>query len=123
MSLPSFIYQCALKYTDNKLQTFQDKDLILLKENNIRGGISSVMVDRHVKSDENKKTLYMDATILYVHEMSQMLSSDEIKFEKDICLKEVLDTPDDNEKGYSFEVGLKYPDDKKRKNKKFSICF
>ena len=48
VSLPGFTYQCALKYTDIKLQTLQDKDLILLIENIIRGGISSVMGDRYV---------------------------------------------------------------------------
>ena len=58
VSLPGYTYQCALNYTDIKLQTLQDKDLILLLENNIRGGISSVMGDRYVKSDENKKTVY-----------------------------------------------------------------
>ena len=29
--------------------------MILLLENNIRGGISSVMGDRYIRSDENKK--------------------------------------------------------------------
>ena len=53
-----------MKYTDIKLQTLQDKDLILLQENNIRGGNSSVMRDRYVKSDEKKKILYADATNL-----------------------------------------------------------
>ena len=57
VSLPGYTYQSALKYTDIKLQTIQDKDLILLIENSIRGGISSVMGDRYVKSDENKKIL------------------------------------------------------------------
>ena len=51
VSLPSYTYQCVLKYTDIKLQTLQDKDLNLLIENNILGGISSVMGDRYVKSD------------------------------------------------------------------------
>ena len=64
ISLPSYTYQCALKYTDFKLQTLQDKDLILLMEKNIRGGISSVMGDRYVESDENKKITFMDATNL-----------------------------------------------------------
>ena len=82
VSLPGYTYQCALKYTDIKLQTLQDKDLILTLENNIRGGISSVMGDRYVKSDDNKKIIYMDATILYGHSMSQMLPYDEIKIEK-----------------------------------------
>ena len=53
--LPGYTYHCALKYTDIILQTLQDKDLILLIENNIRGGISSVMGDRYVKSVEKKK--------------------------------------------------------------------
>ena len=77
ISLPGYTYQCALKYTDIILQTLQDKDLILLIEKNIRVGISSVMGDRYVKSDENKKIKYKDATNLYDHSMSQILSYDE----------------------------------------------
>ena len=65
VSLPGYTYQCALKYTDIKLQTLQDKDLILLIENNIRGGISSVMGDRYMQSDENKKIIYVNANNLY----------------------------------------------------------
>ena len=57
VSLPGYTYQCALKYTDIKLQTLQDEDLILLIENNIRGCISSVMGDRYVKADEKKRIL------------------------------------------------------------------
>ena len=56
VNLPSYTNHCALKHTDIKLQTLQDKDLILLMENNIRGGKSSVMGDKYMKSDENKKT-------------------------------------------------------------------
>ena len=122
VSLPIYTYQCALKYTDIKLQTLQDKDLILLIESNIRGGISSVMGDRYVKSDENNKILYMDATNLYGHSMSQMLPYDEIKFEKDICLEKILNTPDDNDIGYFLEVDLIYPDNIKEKTKYFPFC-
>ena len=82
MSLPGYTYQGTLKYTDIKLQTLQDKDLMLLIENNIRGGIGSVMGDRYVKSDENKKIIYIVATNLYGHSMSRMLPYDEIKMEK-----------------------------------------
>ena len=122
VSLPGYTYQCALKYTDIKLQTLQDKDLILLIENNIRGGISSVMGDRYVKSDEDNSILYIDATNLYGHSMSQFLPYDEIKFEKDICLEEILNTPDDSEIGYFLEVNLKYPDNIKQKTKYFPFC-
>ena len=120
--LPSYTYQCALNYTNKKLQTLQDKDMILLKEDNIRGGISSVMCDRYVKSDENKKILYLDVTNLYGHSMSKMLPYDEMKFEKDICLEELLNTPGDNEIGYFIEVDLKCPDNIKEKTKNFSFC-
>ena len=51
----------------------------MLIEKNIRGGISSVMGDRYVKSDEHKKILYIDATNLYGHSMSQMLPYDDIE--------------------------------------------
>ena len=80
--------------------------MILLIENNIRGGISSVMGDRYVKSEENKKILYMDATNLYGHSMYQMLPYDEIEMwhgHSDLYmnwLEETLDTPGDNEIGY-----------------------
>ena len=53
VSLPGYTWQCGLKYTGINLQTLQDKDMNLLLENNLRGGVSSVMGDRYVKSDEN----------------------------------------------------------------------
>ena len=128
VSLPGFTYQCALKYTDIKLQTLQDKDLILLIENNIRGGISSVMGDRYVKSDQDKKILYADATNLYGHSMSQFLPYDEIemwhghpdKYWRWLDL--ILNTPDDSEIGYFLEVDLKYTDNIKQKTKYFPFC-
>ena len=128
VSLPGYTYRCALKYTDIKLQTLQDKDLIMLIVNNIRGGIGSVMGDRYVKSDENIKIIYMDATKLYGHSMSQKLPYDKIEMwhgHPDIymnCLEEIIITPDDNEIGYFLEVDLNYPDNIKEKTKIFSFC-
>ena len=59
VSLPGFTWLCGLKNTDKKLQTLQDEEIILISENNIRVGVSSVLGDRYVKSDGNKKILYM----------------------------------------------------------------
>ena len=128
VSLPGYTYQCALKYTNIKLQTLQDKDLILLIEINIRGGISSVMGIRYVKSDENNKIIYADATNLYGHSMSQFLPYDEIemwhghpdKFWR--WLDIILNTSDDADIGYFLEVDLKYPDNIKQKTKYFPFC-
>ena len=128
VSLPGYTYQCALKNTNIKLQTLQDKDLTLLKENNIRGGISSVMGDRYIKSDENNKVIYADATNLYGHSMSQFLPYDEIemwhgdpnKYWR--WLDIILNTPDDADFCYFLEVDLKYPDDIKQRTKYFPFC-
>ena len=95
--MPGYTWECGLKYTDIKLQTLQDKDMILLLENNIRGGISSVMGDRYVKSNENKKILYIDANNLYGWAMSQYLPYDDIKFDNNIKLEDILNTPDDSQ--------------------------
>ena len=80
------------------------------------------MGDRYVKSDENNKIIYADANNLYGHSMSQMLPYDKIKFEKDICLEEILNTPDNSEIGYFVEVDLKYPHNIKEKTKYFPFC-
>ena len=75
-----------MKLTNIKLDFIKDtqsasgKDLLLLLENNIRGGISSVMNDRYIESDENTKLLYIDANNLYGWAMSQYLPTGE--FEK-----------------------------------------
>ena len=39
VSLPGYTWECGLKHTNIKLQTLQDLNMILLIENNIRGGI------------------------------------------------------------------------------------
>ena len=122
VSLPGYTWLCGLKYTGINLQTLQDKDMILLLENNIRGGISSVMGDRYIKSDENKKILYIDANNLYGHSMSQYLPYDEIKFDNNITLEDIINTPDDSDIGYFVEVDLKYPDNIKQKTKNFPFA-
>ena len=57
MSLPGYTWQCCSNYTGINIKTLQDKDLLSKLENNIRGGVSSVMEDRYVKSHENKKII------------------------------------------------------------------
>ena len=56
--------------------------MILLIENVIGGGISSVVGNRYVFSHENIKILYIVANNLYGHSMSQPLPYDEIKFDR-----------------------------------------
>ena len=88
--------------------------MTLLLENNIRGGICSVMGDRHAKSDGNKKTLYIDAEIFCGHAKSQPLPYDEIETWRSHAedymakLEETLKTPHYSDIGYFLEVDIKY---------------
>ena len=128
VNLLCYTRQCGLKYTGINLQTLQVKDLILTLEKNIRGWISSVMGDRYVKSDENKKILYIDATNLYGHSMFQPLPYDEIEMWHDhpdlymYKLEEILNTSDDSEIGYFVEADWRHPDSIKQKTKIFPFA-
>ena len=42
--------------------------------------------------------------------MSEYLPYDEIEFDRNVELEEILNTPDDSDIGYFIEVNLKYPD-------------
>ena len=86
------------------------------------------MGDCYVKSDENKKIIYMDATNIYGHTMIQTLPYDEIEMwhgHPDLYmykLQEILHSPDDSDTGYFIEVDLSYPDNIKEKTKNFPFC-
>ena len=78
-SLPGYTWKAGLKITKIELDFIKDKELLLLLENNIRGGFSSVTGPRFIESDENTKHLYIDANILYGWAMSQYLPTGDFK--------------------------------------------
>ena len=127
-SLPGYTSKAGLKLTNIKLDYIKCKELLLLLENNIRGGISSVMGDRHVQSDENKQILYIDANNLYGWAMSQYLPTGELEilplnpcnYNLEQLVEDLLQIPDDNEYGFFIECDLEYPAEIK-KNKKLSF--
>ena len=109
VSLPGYTWQRGMHYTDNELETLRDKDLVLTLENNIRCGISCVMGHRCVRSDENKKILYVDANSFYGWAMSKSLPYDIVKFDGNFTSEDILINPDDNDIGCFVEVHLTYP--------------
>ena len=96
--------------------------MILVLENNIRGGILCVMGDRYVKSDENKNILYKDANNLYGWAMSEYIPFDEIKLGRVVILEDILNTPDDSDICNFIEVEIKYPDNIKETTKHFPFA-
>ena len=115
-SLPGYTWEAGLKLTNIKFDFIKDNDLLLLLENNNRGGTSSVMGPRYIESDENTKLLYIDANKLYGWAMSQYLPTGDFKkiqfgCESDEVLideikEDILNTPDDDEYGYFMECDL-----------------
>ena len=122
VSLPGYFWECGMEYTYIKLQTLQDKEIIFSMENNISGGISSVMGDRCVESEDNKKILYINAKDLYGYTMSESLPYDEIKSDKNAKAEDALNALDDNDIGYVVEVDIKYPEEIKEQTKHFNFC-
>ena len=55
------------------------------------------MGHRYVESDENEKLFFIDAANLYVWALSQSLPYDEIRNDKNVKLKDKLNTPDDSD--------------------------
>ena len=134
-SLPGYTWKAGLKLTNIKLDYVKCKELLLLLENNIRGGISSVMGPRFIESNENTKLLYIDANNLYGWAMSQNLPTGDSKkmrscheaMQYDSALmneikEDILNTPDDNEFGYFIECDLEHPAEIKEKTENFPLC-
>ena len=135
-SLPGYTWKAGLKLTSIKLDFIKDKEILLLPENNIRGGISSVLGNRYIESDENTKLLYIDANNLYGWAMSQYLPTGDFKKVKvlenddsvqcdellDEIKEDILSTPDDNEYGYIVDCDLEYPAEIKEKTENFLFC-
>ena len=66
----------------------------MLNGNDIRGGKSSIIGDRNVGPDDNKMISCIDAINLYGHSISQPLPFVEIKFERKVGLKDIINTPE-----------------------------
>ena len=135
-SLPGYTWKAGLKLTNIKLDFIKDKQLLLLLlDNNIRKGISSVMGPRFIESNENTKLLYIDANNLYGWAMRKYLPTGDfekmrscheaMQYDSTLMneIKEgILNTPDDNEFGYFLECDMLYPAEIKEKTENFPLC-
>ena len=128
-SAPEYTWKAGLKLTNIKLDFIKDKHLLLLLENKIRGGISSVMGDRFVESNENKQILYIDANNLYGWAMSQYLPTgtfEKLYFPGEYELEQIVEDlrfiPDNNPYGFFIECDLENPAEIKEKTENFPLC-
>ena len=62
------------------------------------------MGDRYIKSDDNKKILFVDADNLYNCAMSQSLPYDKTEFVRNVNLEDISNTPGESDNGYFSKV-------------------
>lgn len=71
---------------------------------------------------EENYILYEDANNLYGWAMCQPLPYDTVKFDNNVSLETILETPDDAAVGYIIEVDLTFPRELHDKFKEFPSC-
>lgn len=116
-TLPSYTFDCMLKYTKCELETIQDVDLLLFIERGIRGGISQCC-NRYAKANNkylraynpnipSKTLIYVDINNMYGWAMCEPLPYGGFEWvDKNI---DITCIPDDSPEGYILEVDIEYP--------------
>ena len=121
LSLPGLAWQACLKKTNVELELLTDYDMLLMIEEGIRGGIYH-SIHRYAKANNkymknynnNEKSSYiqyLDANNLYGWAMSIKLPVNGFKWidNKEINEDFTKNYDENNDKGYIFEVDVKYP--------------
>ena len=121
LSLPGLAWQACLKKTNIELELLTDFDMLLMVEEGIRGGICH-SIHRYAKAnnkymknyntiEESSYIQYLDANNLYGWAMSKKLPVNGFKWADNNIINEqfIKNYDDNNDKGYIFEVDVKYP--------------
>ena len=121
LSLPGLAWQACLKKTNIELELLTDYDMLLMVEEGIRGGICH-SIQRYAKAnnkymknynnnEESSYIQYLDANNLYGWAMSKKLPVNGFKWTDNNVINEdfIKNYDENNDKGYIFEVDVKYP--------------
>ena len=130
LSLPGLAWQAFLKKTNIELELLTDYDMLLMVEEGIRGGICH-SIHRYAKAnnkymknynnnEESSYIQYLDANNLYGWAMSKKLPVNGFKWTNTsetsaLARNNIINEEftknynENNDKGYIFEVDVKYP--------------
>jgi hypothetical protein len=116
ISTPQLAFDCMLKTLEEPIELMSNPDMILMCENNIRGGVSFVN-ERWVDLDQEEQDsnlLYVDFNNLYGFAQLQRLPIGEFEFcsssEITRVSKDLPNLTADSDIGYILEVDLSYPE-------------
>ena len=126
LSLPGLAWQACLKKTNVELELLTDYDMLLMVEEGIRGVIyhsirryakaNNKYMKNYNNNEESSYIQYLDANNLYGWAMSKKLPVNGFKWidnnetaEPIINEDFIKNYDENNDKGYIFEVDVKYP--------------
>ena len=116
--VPGYAWDTALFHSGVKLELISDMDILLCIEKAKRGGVAQCSKRYCVANNQyagnldeskpEKYIAYFDFVNLYGKTMTEYLPTGGFKWYNDLTL-DARTVPDDGERGYFFEVDLKYP--------------
>ncbi|KAJ8967216.1 hypothetical protein NQ317_001325 [Molorchus minor] len=118
---PGLSWDAMLKLTRIELELLTDIDMIHFLKKGIRGGISQCSERKHIANniflpnfnpkEPTSYIMYLDATNLYGHSMSQALPTNGFRWlpTDEIANLDVMSVSDDSKVGYILEVDVQYP--------------
>lgn len=119
---PGLSWDAMLKITKVELELLTDIDMIHFLKRGIRGGISQCSERKHIANnvflpeynpnEQSSFIMYLDATNLYGHSMSQSLPTDGFSWlsEREILDLDIMSIPENSPCGYILEVDVHYPE-------------
>jgi len=120
-TLPSLAWSMALKHTQVELGLISDREIYLMLENSIRGGISTIS-NRYAKANNplvqefdptkpNTYITYLDASNLYGAAQSEPLPMGDFRLltSDEISQLDIMSIAENSPTGYVIDCDLEYP--------------
>ena len=111
LSTPHLGFNSMLKFTGIKLELFQDREMLDMIRNSIRGGISTITKRYADTNDDSSQIVYLDCCNLYGYALSRSLPVGDFRWmtTEEISSFDPFTLTPDSPYGFILECDLSYP--------------